>query len=158
MKSLFEYQGDKIECMAASLAHFVATTAEDRLDWCPATDEKSQTRLVMQQVSECVAVNRYTAALLRGETPTHIPGWREAPAISQDAQEQLVASGQELAAAVRALDEEALTRVYPHVRGPLSGEIVMELLHRNMAYHAGQINMIQLLTGDTEFHVLPTWV
>jgi hypothetical protein len=70
MLSLFEFQVDKIERMAASPAHFVATTAQDRSDWCPATDEKSRTRSVMQQISECVGVNRYTAALLRGEAPT----------------------------------------------------------------------------------------
>lgn len=162
MTSLYEFQARKIERMAASLAHFVATTAPDRLDWCPTTHANSQTRSVMEIVSECVGVNRYVAALLRGKSPTEIPGRDGAPPItfpdSQDAQEQLVASGWELAEAVRSLDADALARPYPHASGSLTGEIVVEMANRNMAYHAGQVNMIQLLSGDTEFHRPPTWL
>lgn len=162
MTTLFEFQARRIERMTASLAHFVATTAGDRLEWCPATDTNSQTRSVMAQVGECVGVNRYTAALLRGEAPEQFPGRNGAPLITfsngEEAQEQLVASGQEFAAAVRALNEDALTRTYPHWRGPLTGEVLLEAPYRNMAYHAGQINMIQLLAGDTEFHLPPTWL
>lgn len=161
MTTLFEFQARKIERMAASLAHFVSTTAPDKLDWCPATDETSQTRSVLAQVKECVGVNRYTAALLRGETP-EVPGGPSTPSIefadSEDAQKQLIDSGHELADAVRALDESALTHVYPHWRGPIAGEIIIEMAYRNMAYHAGQVNMIQLLSGDTEFHVPPSWL
>jgi hypothetical protein len=162
MISLFEFQARRIERMAASLADFMSTTAPDRLDWCPATDANSQTRSVMAQVSECVSVNRYCAALLRGETPEQIPGRDGVPPITfsdrEDAEGQLIASGRELAGAVRALDAEALTRHYPHWRGPLAGELIIEMPYRNMAYHAGQVNMIQLLSGDTEFHLPPTWL
>ena len=161
MTTLFEFQARKIERMAASLAHFVSTTPEDRLDWCPATDENSRTRSVMMQVSECVGVNRYAAALLRLEIPKQIPGHNAPPVTfsnSADAQQQLIDSGRELADAVRALDETALTRLYPHWRGQLAGELIIEMPYRNMAYHAGQVNMIQLLAGDSDFHLPPTWL
>ena len=29
----------------------------------------------------------------------------------------------------------------------------MEMPYRNMAYHAGQVNYVQMLYGDTEFHI-----
>ena len=157
MTTVFEFQGQKIERMAASLASFVATTPADRLNWCPGTDANSQTRSVLAQVGECVQVNRYTAALLRGETP-EFAALLVKVSDSEDAQRQLIASGQEFADAVRALDEDALSRLYPHWRGPLSGEILIEAPYRNMAYHAGQINMIQLLAGDVEFHLPSTWL
>lgn len=162
MIHLFEFQARKIERMAASLAHFVSTTPESCLDWCPATGADSQTRSIMAMIGECVAVNRHAAALLRGESSIPFPGRDGTPLLafsnSEDAQQQLTASGQELAAAVRALDDEALTRIYLHWRGPLAGELIVEMPYRNMAYHAGQVNMIQLLTGDSEFHMPPTWL
>jgi len=162
MTTLFQFQARKIERMAASLAHFVATTAPARLNWSPATDEHSSTRSVLSQVAECVGVNEYSAALLRGETPAPFPPQNGAamPVLSgsDDAQKRLLDSGQTLAAAVRALDEDALTRIYHHWRGPLPGEIIIEMGYRNMAYHAGQINLIQLLNGDAEFHVPPSWL
>jgi hypothetical protein len=162
MLSLFEYQARKIERMAASLAHFITATDPARLDWRPTVDEKSQTRSVLAQAGECVAANRYTAALLRGENTPPIPGRDGNPLVtlasSDEAEQQLIASGQELAAAVRALEEGALAHLYPHWRGPVQGEVMIEVAYRNMAYHAGQINMIQLLAGDTEFHVPLTWL
>ena len=39
----------------------------------------------------------------------------------------------------------------------MAGENVIVMCLRNMAYHAGQTNFIQILYGDTEFHVPPTW-
>jgi hypothetical protein len=162
MLSVFEFQARKIERMAASLAHFVATTAPDRLDWSPIVDDQSETRSAMAMVGECVGVNLYTAALLRGEAAPPVPGHEGNPqptfAGSGDAVQQLISSGQKLAAAVRDLDDESLSRPYPHWRGPILGEVIIEVAYRNMAYHAGQINMIQLLTGDTEFHVPPSWL
>lgn len=157
MTTIFQFQANKIERMAASLAHFVATTAPDKLEWRPATGDESQTRSVLEMVAECVQVNYYTAALLRGE-PAGRPAATLTFASSDEAGQQLVASGQTLAAAVAALDEEDLTRRYPHWRGQLAGEVLIEAPYRNMAYHAGQVNMIQLLTGDTEFHLPPTWL
>ena len=157
MTTVFEFQGRKIERMAASLAHFVSATAADKLDWRPATDASSQTRSVLEQVAECVQVNRYTAALLRGEAP-EFSSLTVTLSDGEDAQQHLLDSGHEFAQAVRGLDESALARTYAHWRGSLSGEVLIEAPYRNMAYHAGQVNMIQLLCGDAEFHLPPTWL
>ncbi|MBV9865553.1 MAG: hypothetical protein JO316_09400 [Abitibacteriaceae bacterium] len=161
MITIFEFQAHKIERIAAALAHFVATTPPERLDWCPATDANSHTRSILAMVVECVQINRYTAALLRGETPEAPPAEGAIPAdlsTAEGAQQQLLASGHELATAVAALDETALTHLYPHWRGPIVGAVLIESPYRNMAYHAGQVNLIQLLAGDTEFHLPPTWL
>lgn len=109
MTTVFEFQSRKIERMAASLAHFVATTPSQNRNWRPATDANSRTRSVLAQAAECVQVNLYTAALLRGEAPdfallqvTLLDG--------EDAQRHLIASGQQFAEAVHGLDEGALSR------------------------------------------------
>ena len=154
-----EYMARQTERMGDSLAHFIASTPEDRLVWHPSLEGSAPTRSILEQVSECVLVNRMLAALLRGgkvEAPG--PG---SPAIKfangQDAQEQLVASARELAAAIVRMSEADLTRTYEHPRGQMLGENVIMMCLRNMAYHAGQANFIQMLYGDSEFHVPPTW-
>jgi hypothetical protein len=154
-----EYMARQTERMADSLAHFIATTPEDRLVWHPSVEGAAPTRSILEQVSECVVVNRMIAALVRGgAAPQTSP---DAPPIrfanGQDAQEQLVASARELAAAIRMMTDADLARVYNHPRAKMSGENVIMMCLRNMAYHAGQANFIQLLYGDTEFHVPPTW-
>lgn len=154
-----EYIARQTERMADSLAHFIATTPEDRLVWHPSIEGGAPTRSILEQISECVVVNRAIAALLRGAAAP--PSGPNSPAIrfanGQDAQEQLVASARELAAAMRMMTDADLARVYDHPRGRMSGENVIIMCLRNMAYHAGQANFIQILYGDVDFHVPPTW-
>src|SRR5437660_6759151 len=102
-----EYIARQTERMADSLAHFIATTPEDRLVWHPSIEGGAPTRSILEQASECVVVNRLIAALLRGgKVEAARP---DAPPIKfangQDAQEQLVSSARELAAAIRMLGE-----------------------------------------------------
>ena len=153
------YMARQTERLADSLAHFVATTPEDRLVWHPAIEGGAPTRSILEQVSECVVVNRMLATLIRGGSLTPQP--LDAPPIKfangQDAQEQLVASARELSAAIGAMCEGDLARVYEHPRAPMVGENLIMMGLRNMAYHAGQANFIQILYGDTEFHVPVTW-
>lgn len=154
-----EYMARQTERMADSLAHFIATTPEDRLVWHPSIEGSGPTRSILEQVSECVVVNRLIAALLRGG-PVPATGMNTPPikfANGQDAQEQLVVSARELAAAISAMTDADLARVYEHPRGKMAGENVIMMCLRNMAYHAGQANFIQILYGDTEFHVPPMW-
>lgn len=154
-----EYIARQTERMADSLAHFIATTPADRLIWHPAIEESVSTRSILEQVGECVSVNRYMAALIRtGEAPPLPGGYPEITfANGQDAQEQLVASASELAQAIRSMAEDDLGRTYSHPRAEIRGENLIMMCYRNMAYHAGQANFIQTLYGDPEFHVPPTW-
>jgi uncharacterized damage-inducible protein DinB len=154
-----EYVANQTERIAEALAHFVATTKEDKLDWQPTQEGSAPCRSVYQQISECVVVNRIFAKMLRGEIESAPLG--ERPEITfaspQDAQEQLLASARELAGAIRGLSEADLAREYKHPRGTMRGENFILMAYRNMAYHAGQINFIQTLYGDTEFHVPSNW-
>lgn len=154
-----EYMAEQIEKMGPILAHYVATTAPDKLDWQPSIEGSAPTRSVLEQVGECVAVNRFMAAMLRGEDVKPPAGGWQVPefADGQDAQNQLIASTTELAAAIRALGDDDLNRAFQMKRGPTIGKNLMMMAYRNMAYHSGQINFIQLLTGDEEFHMPPQW-
>ncbi|MCS6776554.1 MAG: DinB family protein [Chloroherpetonaceae bacterium] len=154
-----DYVARHTERMAENLAHFVATTPDDKLVWHPAVANQAPTRSVLEQISECVNVNRAFATLIRTGKLDTPPG--EWPPIhfanGLDAQEQLVHSARELAEAIRSMSEADLHRAYHHPRGPILGENLILMGYRNMAYHAGQINFIQTLYGDTEFHVPPMW-
>ncbi len=154
-----EYMANQIERTADSLAHFIASTHEDKLHWQPQTEGSAPTRSVLEQVAECVVVNRMIAAGLRGDVMP--PSASGGPALiltnGTEAEELLRASGVELAAAVRALTEADLEKMYQHPRGQFLGANLIMMPLRNMAYHAGQINLIQMLAGDPEFHVPPQW-
>ena len=153
-----EYMAEQIERMGPILAHFIATTAPDKLAWKPLTQSSTATRSIMEQVAECVGVNHSFAALLRGEgVPAGamaLPELRNA----QEAETQLIDSAKALAAVIHALDDEALTRTFQTRRGSTTGKNLMIAAYRNMAYHAGQINLIQMLIGDAEFHTPPAWL
>ena len=138
------------------MAHFIASTKPEMLNWSQAEGDNDPTRTVLEVVSECVLANRLFAALLRGESPDK-PG--ELKLSSESAQSEIVSSSQELASAMRGLDDAGFDREFIHpVRGPLKGEILMMGAYRNMAYHSGQINFIQILGGDSAFHMPPTWL
>jgi hypothetical protein len=146
-----EFQARKTERIAIAVAHYVATTPADKLDWCPATGEESCTRSVLDQASECVVCNRMIACMLGGEQ-------FEDPVSITDAgiaQTELRKSAAEVAAAIRALPDEALNRSFTLQMMTLSGEVLIDMPCRNMTYHGGQINLIQLLLGDKEFHMAP---
>lgn len=146
-----EFQARKIERNARALAHWVSTTPQDKLDWRPETGPESRARSVLDMVGECIWANRRWAAVLRGLEPPQRPDSYSAD--SEDGQRELVESADKLAEVVRNLPDSALTKEFPGPRGPLPGEILIDMPNRNMSYHGGQVNMIQLLLGDTEFHV-----
>src|ERR1051325_6782116 len=98
-----EFMADQIERMAAGLASFIETTAPDRISWRPEAAGSAETRSALEQAQECIAVNRYFAALLRGEQ-LEIPagGVRGTPLEDvEDARSQLEESSSELAESIR---------------------------------------------------------
>ncbi len=157
--TVMQYVAQQTIRMAEALAHFIQTSHEDRLTWRPGAEGDAPTRSILEQVGECVQVNHLFAALLRGESISTPSGPR--PDITfvdaADAQRQLLASAEDLSGAIRGLSEADIERIYQHPRGPMRGENMILMGYRNMAYHAGQINFIQTLYGDMEFHVPPNW-
>lgn len=149
--TVMEWQARNIEAVAHVLAHWVETTRPDRLDWCPKTEDASDTRSVLAQIQECVQANRSMAALLKGQAP----GSPEPAAITSaaEARQQLQASARELAGAVRGLSEADLDRPFETRYGPMPGSRIILLPMQNMIYHGGQINLMQRLYGDLEFRI-----
>jgi uncharacterized damage-inducible protein DinB len=152
--TVFEWQASVIENLGAMMAHTLASTREDRLDWRPSAEPESQTRSALDQAAEVINVNRRMATLFRNETPPEQTPQRpfETP---QEAVERIRESARELADVVRSLDESALTRPLPTRRGPMPGAQALQIVAANMSYHTGQINFIQTLYGDMEFHLPP---
>lgn len=154
-----EYLANQTERIAAGLANFISTTNPDKLNWKPELPGSKGTRSVLEQVSECVQVNLMMAKLFRGESVTATSGGMPVLEFSDTAaaKEALIESAAEFASVIRNLDETALEKTYSHPRGEILGQNMMLMALRNMAYHAGQINLIQMLDGDAEFHVPPNW-
>lgn len=151
-----QFMSEHVQRMGQSVAHFVANTEPSLLTWSQSAPGSEPSRTILELVGECVNANRLFAALLRGESP-------ERPAdldlTSESAQAEIVKSSNELAAAINYMNEEDFERDFIHpVRGPLKGKILAMGAYRNMAYHSGQINFIQILGGDHEFHLPPTWL
>ena len=149
-----EYVADQTERIAASLSHFAATTDPACLTWELSAEGEGHTRSVLDQIAECVGVNHRFAALLRGETAPDAPS---APQSAAEVQAQLTASAGELAAAIRAVPDDAMDNVIETPRGAAIVKNLILASYRNMAYHAGQINFIQTLAGDSEFHAPSSW-
>ncbi len=151
-----QFMSEHVQRMGHSVSHFVASTKPSMLTWSQSAPDSEPSRTILELVGECVNANRLFAALLRGESP-------ERPAdldlTSESAQMEIVKSSNELAAAINFMNEEDFERDFIHpVRGPLKGKILAMGAYRNMAYHSGQINFIQILGGDHEFHMPPTWL
>jgi len=137
---------------------FFGTTQEEKREWQPSFgSDATTTRSALQQVGECVVVNGYMAKLIRGEELTPVGSYEMGFASVEEAKTLLLESANALAEAIRTLPDANLEGVYQHPRGQILGKNVIIMPLRNMAYHAGQINFIQTLYGDTEFHVPPTW-
>ena len=151
-----EYVANQTERVADSLAYFLSVMPAERLNWKPELPGAAPTRSALEQVSECIGVNRLVAKVLRGEVVAGSHDETEF-ADGDEAQKLIQESAAELTAAIRAMTEADLTRVYAHPRAQIPGENLIMMCYRNMAYHAGQINLLQMLYGDAEFHVPPKW-
>jgi hypothetical protein len=142
----------QIEGASKAVGHWVATTPADKLDWKPkAEGQTGEGRTIYDQIHECAQVNRRFGVILTGGTPGD---WEPEPKYSspQEAIEDLSSSATELAAIVRGLDDEVLGREFTTKRGTMTGSEIVSIALGNMNYHGGQINLIQLMLGDEEFH------
>jgi hypothetical protein len=148
-----EFQADATVRAAKSLAHYVLTTEPDKRDWTPTVEGAAPLRSALDMASECIIVNHTFAGILRGEAPPSVSPITAPRAFStvEEGCEKLVASAEILAAEIRRMTDADLTREYLTRRGPMPGFLVTEVPLRNLHYHCGQINLLQLLHGDAEF-------
>lgn len=151
--TLQEYAAHLLTSAAYTLAHFVMTTEPDKRDWTPTAPEGITLRSPIDFVAECITVNGVFLAILRGEVPPAVsPDDKTRPFVdAEEGCQLLISVTEDLAKTIRSLSDEDFAREYT-VRGrAMSGPLFVELPMRNMHYHSGQINLIQLLYGDTEF-------
>ncbi len=142
------------ERIAKSMAEFLSSTAPDRLTWNPVSESGDQIRSVLQITAECVRVNDQFAAIIRGEQFSgEDPIFEDAACASSE----LERSAKNLADTLRAAPETVIDTVFQTHRGPFAGNNLVIAAYRNMAYHCGQINMIQSLSGDSMFHAPANW-
>jgi hypothetical protein len=132
---------DQIERISDSMASFIESTHPDVLGWRPEIPGSAGTRTVLEMVGECVAVNRRFAAKLAQESEEGIT--QPVLASAEDAISQIVESGQRFAKVIANLSDEALEADYIHAGNQMSGTYLIIGAYRNMAYHCGQINLIQ---------------
>lgn len=99
-----------------------------------------------------MACNRMVAGMLGGgEEPQEPVKITDA----DSAKAELLRSAAEVAAVIRAMPDEAMNQTFRTTSLTMTGEVLMDMPYRNMTYHGGQINFIQLLLGDKEFHTVP---
>lgn len=154
--TVFEWHARGIERAATLLGFYVSTTAPERLTWRPQADPASSAHSVLDLAEECVHASLLFAAVLRGEPAPALVRSREGAPFGGDAEaarRHLEASGKELADAVRGMDDAALERAYVLPLGTVPGVVVLDIALSHLQYHAGQVNYIQTLYGDTQFRL-----
>jgi hypothetical protein len=154
MMTVQQWQAKLIERAAQALAVWVETTPEDKLTWIPAVEGTAGMRSVLQQCDEIVGLNTAMAGLLRGQQQDLAAAEQSAGGLTTAAQAvaKLTETSANLAAAVRDMPDSAFTQVYYTGWAKLPGSVLLELALNNMMYHGGQMNYVQMLAGDKEFH------
>lgn len=149
-----QWQAKVIERAAEAVAVWLETTPEEKLGWIPLVEGSAGVRSILQQMEEVSGINFAMAGLLRGEARDPAAEEKDKGTITTGAQavQQLKESARTLAAAVRDMPDSAFTQVYDTGWAKLSGAALIELAANNMIYHGGQINYVQMLAGDKEFH------
>jgi uncharacterized damage-inducible protein DinB len=115
------------------------------------------TRTVADIVYEVNLVNDHIGMVLRGEEPFPWPdgGWIKAPedfrskAVVVEAFEK---SSQRILATVEALSAEQLAETVQTERGETTRFQRCQFMAVHMWYHSGQLNFIQTLRGDDNWH------
>ena len=150
-----EFQAEKIEGAAKLLAFWLGSMPEDKQSWVPEVAGATGLRSAQDMVAECAAANRFFAGLLGGGTPTPFHPFEVKATYGslEEAQQDLIASATECAGVIRSLTDAQLEQEHALGRWKMTGYQVIEFPYRNMTYHGGQLNLLQLLYGDTEFHI-----
>lgn len=138
---------------AEDLAAAVLRLPEDKRGWSP--DDKA--RPALDQAAECAILNGYTADLIQTEIwqdNRFEEFFREKTEAAAQEWETLNARLREntvrVAAAIRAVPEDALDR---EIKMPWGDQTLAEIMaypYWNMTYHHGQVNYIASLLGCLE--------
>jgi len=115
------------------------------------------TRTVADIVYEVNLVNDHVCMVLRNEEPFEWPdgGWIKAPADFQSKQtivDAFRASSESMLETVRTLTEEDMPTTVETEQGPMTRYQRCQFMSFHMSYHDGQINFIQTMLGDQNWH------
>ena len=124
---------------------------DDKLDWVPMGKAKPALAIAV----EIVTSNKWLAAEIRGEEGAGAV-WEAMDPSSCPTREAAVAALKESMIEFEAALDEAAEEVFGETRKlPWGESTVAEMCGMgaiHIAYHSGQLNYIQLLLGDEEFH------
>ena len=139
---------------AIDLVQLLQAMPTERLHWKPL----SRGRSAMEQVIECVLVNKKWALTLRLGAYTRVPAETVEQLQSRCADNSrlsqlLQETADELAVIILSLPAEQLNGRITAPFGTYSVADCCLLGYWNMVYHEGQINYIQTLYGDQSAHV-----
>ena len=165
-----EFQADKIEGAAKLLAFWLGAMPEDKQSWVPEVAGAAGLRTAREQVAECAAANRFFTALLKGEKPALFRPFEVKSEYTtlEEAQQDLIVNGPGGRGERVQIGKRRKRRrggytsgqtwfegLIPQLRRQyrMTGYQVIEFPYRNMTYHGGQLNQLQLLYGDAEFHI-----
>ncbi|MDH7571159.1 MAG: DinB family protein [Armatimonadota bacterium] len=138
------------QAAAAAAQRFLKTFAavpDDKLSWSPAPTAKS----ALQIAAHAAAVNRGLAALIAGKPYPASP--QEAPTTRAAAVKALEESAAEVQAALEGVRPDEVDTVIeaPWMKAPRV--VFMNLVATHLQSHAAQIDYLQTIWGDTQFHM-----
>jgi hypothetical protein len=146
---------DRIASTGRVFRFWVEVMPEDKRDWIPAIDGTAQTRSVNDMLGELIEVNRMVFnALTGGDAPKQHP--MLAPRPFEDASQALPMFDETLAQALSELEKIDASQLEETLEvGVRTMRYIdlYEVIYRNLWYHAGQVNLIQLQYGDAVFHL-----
>ncbi len=145
----------KIGRAAMLLAHAVETTPAEYYHWKPvAVGQTGEGRSIVDQLLEVGGIFTKFTSIIHGTDPVD-QGFDKETVDGATAIKFMNDSAANLSAAILAMDEGRLTEVHDLGWAKMPIGFMIEMAHNNAIYHFGQVNYMQLLLGDPEFHMPP---
>jgi hypothetical protein len=144
------------EMHAAQLLHTFSFVPDDKLNWSPSESCKSALRIV----AHCAVSNHGISRMIRGENfegdPTEVFKAMAASELEITTREQAIsAMNESLAVVLSSLDtvtDERIGSVPESPMGPLPMMFWVTLPAMHMMGHSYQVDFLQTVWGDHEFH------
>ncbi len=151
--TICKFLADDVRGNGRLFSYCLESTKSDKT-WKPSA--KGSGRSMLEQAEECAKLNHMVAALLRGKEPTGGDG----PLITDPAgaSSAVMASANDLAAALEGMQDAELDKMIPLPFGTYPARFAAGISNANMVYHWGQANYIEVLDGDTEFRIPPEFI
>ncbi len=146
---------DKIVRSSKLLAYAVETTPAEYHHWKPvAVGQTGEGRTIVDQLFEVGGIFAKFASIINKTEPVESNVDSETVE-SSVAIKFLSDSAESLSSAILAMDPERLSEVHDLGWAKMPIAFMLEMAHNNAIYHFGQVNYMQLLLGDKEFHMPP---